>query len=304
MQRRNLVIIGVALLVGLLAVYLLNAYFSGVERREERMAQEQELARIVVAGQDLEFGSPLTTSNIKLVNWPASSVPAGAFSSVDTALKNGRVALRPILAGEPILSERVSGKSGRASISYNIPEGMRAAAIPVESVTSVSGFVRPGDVVDVLLTRQAPGGNDNIRMTDVLLPNVQVLAIDRAASIKNTTPKVGKTAVLLVDLMGAQVLTLAREVGTMSLILRNIENQEFDATRFAGARPYVTTKDINRGRPRFRGASSGPKPRVVSAARPTRTSAQPSNRARGAPSMTIIRGTSPTQYQVVPNGRW
>ena len=303
MQRRNLIIIAAALLVGLLAVYLLNSYFSGVERREERIAEQQKLARIVVASQDLDFGAPLTTSNIKLANWPARSVPTGAFTSLETAMRDGRVTLRPILAGEPILTERVSGKDGRASISYDIPEGMRAVSIPVTSVSSVSGFVRPGDVVDVLLTRPAPGSDENTKMTDVLLPNVQVLAIDQAAGIRNTKPRVGKTAVLLVDLMGAQVLTLAQEEGSLSLALRNIENKEFDVTRFAGARPFVTTRDINRDRPRFRGS---PAPRAP--APPTASSGAVALRTNSptasGPSMTVVRGTQPTQYQVVPYGRW
>lgn len=304
MQRRNIIILGVALLIGLITVYLVNTYFSGVEQRQERIAEQQQMARIVVASQNLEFGMPLTTSNVKLTNWPASSVPAGSFAAVEEALKDGRVALRPILAGEPILLERVSGKDGRASISYNIPEGQRAVSIPVSSVSSVSGFVRPGDVVDVLLTRQA-GGDGGVMLTDVLLPNVQVLAIDQAAGIKDTNPAVGKTAVLLTDLTGAQVLTLARDVGSMSLILRNIEYPEFDETRFAGARRYVTSRDINRGRPFFGGAPA-PRPATQApAAGPVRV-ATPANPQAGpaitGPSMTIVRGVQPTQYQVRPYG--
>lgn len=302
MQRRNLIVLAVALVIGLVTVYLVNAYFSGVERREERIAREQELARIVVASQNLEFGMPLTTSNIKLANWPANSVPAGAFTSLEDAMRDGRVALRPILTGEPILAERVSGKDGRASISYEIPEGMRAVSIPVSAVSSVSGFVRPGDVVDVLLTRNVPGSDGGEKMTDVLLPNVQVLAIDQTAGIKNTNPAVGKTAVMLTDLTGAQILTLARDVGTMSLVLRNVENQEFDQTRFAGARQFVTTRDINRNRPRLRASPAPRQPTVMAASAPV--VAGQAGPAVSGPVMTIVRGIQPTQYQVHPYGSW
>jgi len=296
MQRRNLIVLGVAVLIGLIAVYLLNVYFSGVERREVEAVQSEGLTKIVVASQPLDFGTPLTTANIRLASWPANSIPAGSFDSIETALQDGRVALRPIIVGEPILAERVSGPEGRASISYAIPEGMRAVAVPVSAVSSVSGFVRPGDVVDVLLTRPAPGGSE-VLMTDVLLSNVQVVAVDQDPNIKNTGPQVGKTAVLMVDLVGAQALTLARDIGTLSLVLRNIKDDQFKDTRLAGARPYVTARDINRNRPVI-GAPAG-------RGRPT----SPANILPGpsspkGPSMIIVRGTEPTQYQVRNYGSW
>lgn len=300
MQQRNLIIIGLAILAGLIAVYLVNAYFSGVERQQEKIAEQQEIVRIVVASQDLEFGTPLTSSNVRMANWPAKSVPKGSFTTVEAAMRDGRVALRPIIKGEPILKERVSGKDGRASIAYDIPEGMRAVSIPVTAVSSVSGFVRPGDVVDVFLTRNVPGGTET-KMTEVLLPNVQVLAVDQGANIKNTQPKVGKTAVLLVDLAGAQVLTLAQNVGTMSLALRNIENQEFDRVRIAGARQFVTIRDLNRERPVIRPRPEGG-PGPVQAVTPSLAQRGPPRPS--GPSMTIVRGTTPTEYQVNRYVRW
>lgn len=301
MQRRNLIIIGVALLLGLVAVYLANAYFSGIEEREQRIAEQQKLARIVVASQPLGFGTPLATSNVKVVNWPANSVPQGAFRSMEDALRDGRVALRPILAGEPILAERVSGKDGRASISYELPEGMRAVSIPVSAVSAVSGFVRPGDVVDVLLTRQLPGSEGDEKLTDVLLPNVRVIAIDQVANEKDTKPKVGKTAVVMVDQTGAQVLTLAREVGSLSLALRNIENEEFDEVRFAGARKFVSTRDLNLSRPRVR---SQPQPAPAAPVQVAAAGPRPVPPRVGGPTMTIVRGTQPTNYEVRYNVGW
>ena len=75
MQGRNWILVGVAVLIGLVAVVLANAYFSGVEQRQEQAAKQQALARIVVATQPLEFGTKLTQQNLRLQNWPASSVP-------------------------------------------------------------------------------------------------------------------------------------------------------------------------------------------------------------------------------------
>ena len=171
MGGRNLIFLGVAIGVALIAVILANSYFSGVEERQERIAEEQQLARIVVATQPLEFGQPLTPQNIRLQNFPAGSVPQGAFRSMEDALRDNRVALRPIVPGEPVLADKVSGTDGRAVLAANLAPGMRAVSIPVSATTGVSGFVRPGDIVDVLLTRRMPGdgATDQDLMTDVIL---------------------------------------------------------------------------------------------------------------------------------------
>ena len=106
MQGRNLIILGIAVVVGLFAVFLANSYFSGVQEREARKAEELQMARIVVASQDIAFGQPLAETTVRLVAWPANSVPAGAFTSVQEAIGGGRVALscRSWRAGAPAAS--------------------------------------------------------------------------------------------------------------------------------------------------------------------------------------------------------
>ncbi len=74
MQGRNWIILGVAVLVGLFAVILANAYFSGVEEKQAQIAKQQEMVQIGDAAQPLEFGTELSPQNIHL-SWPATSVP-------------------------------------------------------------------------------------------------------------------------------------------------------------------------------------------------------------------------------------
>jgi pilus assembly protein CpaB len=243
---RNILFLLVAVGIGLIAVVLANSYFSGVEQRQQRVAQQQRLARIVVAAQPLEFGQPLTSQNLRLANFPANSVPAGAFTSLDDAMRGGRVALRPIVVNEPVLADKVSGTDGRAVLAANLEPGMRAVAVPVNAVTGVSGFVRPGDIVDVLLTRTIPGAEgSSAMMTDVILDRVKVLAIDQVANEKETQPAVGKTAVLEVDLYGAQKLALSSKLGELSLALRNVAAPELAALG------TVTSRDLGGGGARF-----------------------------------------------------
>jgi len=290
MGQRNLIIIAVAVVLGLFAVWLANSWFSSVEDRQARISDEQELVNLAVARQPLEFGAPLTRDNVRMVAWPANSVPAGAFRSANELIAGSNVAIRPIEAGEPILSSRISD---RAVLSANLPDNMRAISVSVNQVTGVAGFVTPGDVVDIFLTRQIPGdgasGDD--KMTSVLLENVHVLGVDRRSNDKDTKAEVVRTVTFEVDQYGAQKLTLAAQLGTLTLALRNVKDQA------VGATTLVTTSDL---------AGSGlyipdrtPAPAAfASADRTTLPASFGAPRRPSGPSMTVFRGTDGTAYEV------
>lgn len=307
MQNRNWILLGVAVVIGLIAVLLANAYFSGVEQRQQQVAQREALARIVVATQPLEFGTRLTQQNLRLQNWPASSVPQGAFVSIPDALKNNRVALRPMVPGEPVLASNVSGTDGRATLAALLPEGMRATSIPVDAVNGVAGFVLPGTMVDVLLSRQieGEGATSDDQRADLILENVQVLAIDQQANDKDGKPKVGRTATLALTLFDAQRIAVARRMGTLSLVLRKVEDAA-GAEGMADAGQYsrtVTSRQL--GLPRLviparrDAAPRAPQPQFAQApALPAGGSPGPAFAPAGGPSMTVIRGTETTVYPV------
>ncbi|MEZ5681349.1 MAG: Flp pilus assembly protein CpaB [Erythrobacter sp.] len=294
MERRNLIIIGVAVVLGLVAVYLANSYFSGVEAQQERVAEEQQLVRIAVASQDLDFGATLTSDNVRMINWPSQSVPDGAFTDMNM-FAGSNVAIRPIARGEPVLKARISE---RAVLSENIPEDMRAITISVSDVTGVAGFVTPGDAVDVIMTRTIPGGQDD-KVASIVLENVQIVAIDRRASESSTEPQELKMATLLVNQQDAQKLALASESGRLSLALRNVANQDVGATR------VVTTRDLPGGGVRYAQRSSGSSnARTSPRTAPYRAPSAPSGSATtvapgyGGPTMTIYRGTDGARQEV------
>ena len=297
MPNRNVIIIGAAVLLGLVAVIIANAFFSGVEQRQEAIAQQQQMARIVVASQELAFGAPITTTNTRLVNWPADSVPAGAFTSLQEATAN-RVALRPVVVGEPILASKVSGKDGRATISANLPAGQVAFAVPINDASGVGGFVRPGDVVNVMLTRQIPGDGSTAsdKMTDIVLAAVPVLGIDQIANEKETNPAIGKTATLQVDVMGAQKLALATQLGSLSLALRNVADQDVGLNR------TVTARDLTQSRlyipARGQGGMAAAPQRIAIAPSRPRAAGLPQPSRPAGSSMTVVRGGTATEYEV------
>jgi len=238
MASRNFIVIAVALVLGAFAVFLANSYFSGLERRNEQVAEDLSLVPVVAARVPLAYGDALTPEKLRIVQWPAASVPPGAFKDIRqvTADPQGaRVALRPIEAGVPVLAPMLTGPGGRAVISATLPIDKRAVAIRVNDVSGVAGFILPGDSVDVLLTRQpmnADGRDEQI--TDTIVENVRVVAADQNASDASKDPQVSKTVTLEVDPEQAQKLALAGQIGQLSLALRNAANREAAEARTVG----------------------------------------------------------------------
>jgi pilus assembly protein CpaB len=308
LQRRNIVILIVAGFMGLAAVWLANSYFGALEQKATNpSATPQGTVKILVAKQDLVFGDTITADAVQLVDWPASSVPQGAITEAQSQafIAQNNAAVRSVIAGEPILQARASSRS---LLSANIPADQRAVSIPVDEVTGVSGFVMPGDVVDVVLTRAVPGSNGTTeqQMATVILQNVAVLAIDARASERledkptdSTNPSEVpelKTATLMVDVLGAQKLALATQVGKLTLVLRNANDRT--PARLATLLP----RDL--GGSAVRSSQGGSRPAAIRrAAAPQRGSA-PTNAAPPVyrPTMAVIRGTQETVESVMSNG--
>ena len=149
---------------------------------------------------------------------PAKSLPVGAFAKISDILNGGkRIVLTAIERNEPVLSSKVTGPGQRATLSAMLGEGLKAATVRVNDIDGVGGFVPPGDHVDVTLTRQVDKTNAS---TEVVLQNVRVLAIDQIADERIDKPAVVKAVTLEVDVIGAQKLSLAASIGSLSLMLR------------------------------------------------------------------------------------
>jgi pilus assembly protein CpaB len=221
MQRSYLSLAG-GILMAIVAVVLMTMYVRGVLNRAPAPVA---LTTAVVAAADLPFGTPLTPEQVRVVPWPQSSVPAGAFASADEVFKGtkgpeDRIVIATMVRGEPLLRTKVSGFGGRPTMSARVPPGMRAISIHIDDVSGVSGFILPGDHVDIMLTRRLGNGAQNL-VTEVIMQSVTVLGIDQLADQKADKPVVGHTATVEVTPEQAEKLTLAQQAGTMSLSLRN-----------------------------------------------------------------------------------
>ena len=137
-----------------------------------------------------------------------------------------------MVAGDPIRGPYVVMAKGSGFMAAVLPEGMRAAAIDISPDTSAGGFILPDDRVDVLLTRRDKDAEKQTGVekyvSDTILRNIRVLAIDQTIDDKNKTV-LGKTATLELTEPQAEMLSLSRQVGTVSLALRSIRDSKTTA---------------------------------------------------------------------------
>ena len=287
-RSQSLLILGIAVFLGLIAVYLANTFLNA--SRSPEPTASAGTVQLAVARVPIEFGTAVTPDKVRMMSWPADSVPEGAFTSTAdlTPMGKVRIAIRSMMPNEPVLRYKLSGEGGRATISAVLKPDMRAAAVRVNEVAGVAGFVLPGDVVDVLVTRTV--GSDQT-ITDVLLQNVRVIAIDQDSNDNKDQPIIGKTATLEVRQIDAQKLALAQQVGTLSLVLRNAADQTESLAQ------TVSIEDLRDGGYAMRGASAPAAATMPASFTPGLASAARRMVSNGK-TVQIVRGTKGSNYEV------
>ncbi len=271
-ESRGIVMLVIALVAGLAAVVLAARWIQGQTK--------DNAGKIAVAMLDIQLGSRLSPEMIQMVEWPATSVPAGAFS--EPAELEGRVVKTSLARGEPLLENKLAPVGTKGGLSAVVGEGKRAITVRVNDVVGVAGFALPGSYVDIMVNTQEEGGkaNDKDRaISKIVLEHILVLAVAQEANRDETKPKVVNAVTLEVTPEQAERLDLARSVGTLSLVLRNQVDQEPSKT--AGA-----TKDVLLGL-----APPPPPPKPAAPERPAVRRAAPV--AHASPGcVEVIRGAA------------
>ncbi len=222
MRTSTFVMIGFAVLFGALAVFLSQVWLNNQADLRMKILDAQRkpappARTIVVAGQPLRFGDELSARSLREVPWPNDALPTGAFGRIADLTSAKRVVVMPIDVNEAVLAAKITGPGERATLSATLQNEMKAVTIRVNDVEGVAGFVLPGDHVDVVVSRP---GDQNMAMSDVVIQNARVLAIDQLADARADKPSVVKAVTLEVDVASGQKLALASLVGTLSLMLR------------------------------------------------------------------------------------
>jgi pilus assembly protein CpaB len=212
-STRGLFMLLVALIAGGAAVMFATRWMQ---------AQAQGGGQIVVAAVDVELGGRLTPEMLRMVQWPAGSVPPGSFDKM--AALDGRVVKTTLVRGEPVLEAKLAPVGTKGGLSAVVQEGKRAMTVRVNDVVGVAGFALPGNFVDIMVNTQDEGAarnNKDKSISKIVLERILVLAVAQEASRDETKPRVVNAVTLEVTPEEAEKLDLARSVGTLSLVLRN-----------------------------------------------------------------------------------
>jgi len=213
-----------AIFVVIILALAFAAVASGLTYMYLRGESEQrglDVEPVIVASKDLTFGETLEPDDMKVALFPRGSVAKGSYGVKDSLL--GQVTKVFLMENEPILDSKLSSKGGGLSLLIDISK--RASSIEVDKVSGVSGFILPGDRVDVILTVKRPGGSSDA-IAKTILQNVEVLAAGEKTEEKGNKVITVQSVTLLVDPEGAQDLALASSEGKLHLALRNPTDDE------------------------------------------------------------------------------
>ncbi len=230
MNVARIVVLAIALSAGGVAAYLASGSDSSKSVPAAPTASLQTV-EVLVAKSDIGLGQTVSPDNLQWQTWPAGAASNNFIRRSDrpdaTTEIAGSIARAPFITGEPIREPKLVKANGSGFMAAILPSGMRAVSTEISPETGAGGFILPNDRVDVILSKREknaalPGSPDVIN-SEIILPNIRVLAIDQAPKEKDGQNNVvGKTVTLELKPEQAETLARSRQTGTLSLALRSI----------------------------------------------------------------------------------
>jgi pilus assembly protein CpaB len=229
MNAARLIVLGIALAAGGAAAYLV----AGGEKPAPPPAPVAQFPTVdvLIAKGDIGMGTAIAAQDVQWQAWPAATTRGSYITKKDkpNAIEelSGAITRAPFTAGEPIRESKLIKANGAAGFMAAIlPSGMRAVSTEISPETGAGGFILPNDRVDVILSRKpkdADSKTDSRPMSETILVNVRVLAIDQTVEEKDgQRVVVGRTATLELSPGQAETLAKSRQMGTLSLALRSL----------------------------------------------------------------------------------
>jgi len=214
------------------AAYMVMQRFQTYQSEFAKLESDLRTARlgvvdtetVLVAKSDLRFGTEVLRDDITEIQWPKGLAPPNAFTSLEALFGSEntppRYILRIMEQGEPILTSKVTEFGEDAGISSRLAPGMRAFAISVNVTSGVSGFLQPGDRVDVYWVGSTTGET----ITKLILEDVDLIAIDQQDDEDFGGTVVARTVTLQVSPLVVAKLVQAQATGNLTLALRGAED--------------------------------------------------------------------------------
>lgn len=245
MDRKKLVLLLGALIIAIGTAMAARSMFAGASSPQADAAvQEPQGPKVLVSQRGLPVGTIITADAIAYQAWPKEMVQDAYFVDGESDINSllGTVVRHPITAGEPVTQGSLVAPGDRGFLAAALGPGMRAVTVPVSARTGVGGFVFPGDRVDLVLTQSVKGDGDaDLKAAETILSNIRVLATDQRTTTTtnesgNTVVQAFRTVTLEVTPRIAEKVAVAQTIGTLSLSLRSIaDNQaELDSALASG----------------------------------------------------------------------
>jgi pilus assembly protein CpaB len=218
------------------SLFIATAATFGVYRVLEANKQRNRIVTrpVVVAARDVADGAALTRRDLREDQWPLQTVPAGAFTSVDSLVN--RVTRVRVFKGEPFVPGRLAPVGTAAGLESKIAPGKRAMALRINDVAGISGLIQPDSRVDVVLTLRDARGRMSQQMSKLFLENLRVLSVgSRVDREADGDPIQARTVTVEVTPDEAERLALAQRQGTIQLVLRGFGDPDSVKTHGASS---------------------------------------------------------------------
>jgi pilus assembly protein CpaB len=246
---KAIVFLVIAVGTGVTAILALMMLIGQYQEKIDEAKRPEDTVMVIVAARDLYQGVSVTEEDLYAVEIPPRYLPEGVFLSPDHVV--GRIPRERILANEFVRANRLADPESGVGLNAIIPRGMRAISVNIRDGQALSGFLNPGNYVDVLVTR-APefrGINDAVK-TDTLLQAVFVLGVNSRLSTESReeakkrgaqTPSV----TLLVSAEQAEKLAFSENQGELRMLLRNdldVDQHELKSVNISDLRRKLEVK--------------------------------------------------------------
>lgn len=238
MDKKKLMLLLGALVVALGTALAARSLFIGASAPKAEATQQQAVPKgpkVLVAQRALPVGTIITADSISFQDWPKDLVQDAYFldGEADMSKLLGTVVRFPITAGAPVTQGSLVAPGDRGFLAAALGPGMRAVTITVSQKTGVAGFVFPGDRIDLVLTQQVKGGEGStgeLKAAETILRNLRVLATDQSTETESenghSVVKTARTVTLEVTPRIAEKIAVADTIGTLSLSLRSIADNQ------------------------------------------------------------------------------
>ncbi|MBS8225919.1 Flp pilus assembly protein CpaB [Vannielia litorea] len=240
-------VFGLVLIIGValagFAVYMAQGYLAKTTAERNALIAAQQKAKptvnLIVVKKDKAYGETILPEDVVAIRWQKDSLPEGHYLEMEDlfpAGKDPRTVITAMNKFEPVLKSKVTEPGEDAGITSRLGKGMRAFAIKVDRTSGVSGFLRPGDRVDVYWT----GGIEGREVTKLIEAGIRLIAVDQTYDEGHQSPSIARTVTVAISPDQVAALAQAQSTGRLSLSLVGAEDEtvaegvEVDQKRLLG----------------------------------------------------------------------